>query len=187
MRALAAFVLAAAIGGCAGPGALPRHAQPPLPAPAGLPCCWQSQEQVHVSAQGADQTLLAAVAVTPGKLTLVAFDGLGRRLVTVVHTGGEPQTLDAPPGWSAELSHQLLLAIYLHNLALDQWRFDDPGWSVVEATARESRIRSLRYGKRELVRLSYATPGDGGDSARDVEYIGRDIRLGILTLSRADL
>lgn len=182
---LALTLLVTALAGCAGLGA---PARPALPEPGELRCCWQSQEQVRVGTGRESQTLLAAVAVTPGKLTLVAFDSLGRQLVTLVHEGGEARTLAAPPGWSNEMSRQLLLAVYLHNLAPHQWRFDDPHWVVTQA----GTTRTLSHRKRDMVRLHYAViePEAATEvtaAPRRIDYVGRDITLDIVTLSRTEL
>lgn len=180
-----AVLLAIMLAGCAG---LRAPARPILPSPSELQCCWQSQERVRVSIPGEEKSLLAAVAVTPGKLTIVAFDPLGHRLVTLVHAGNTPQTLDAPPGWSEALSHQLLLAIYLHNLKPEQWAFARTGWAVADAGA----IRTLSYRGRDRVRLHYAAvgaevPTDVAARPRRVDYLDHSIQLDILTLSRNQL
>lgn len=178
MKRLALLVLIAFASGCA-TTAPQRLAQLALPAPQQLDCCWQSRERVQIAADGKTLTLDAAVALTPGQLTLVAFDGLGRRLVALSHTGGTPHTLQAPPGWSAVLSHQLLLALYLHHLPLPAWEFAGPDWTVSE----ENNHRVLRRRGQELVRLRYLT-AEATENGREIDYIGQNMLLTVHSLSR---
>ncbi|KJS09331.1 MAG: hypothetical protein VR73_02490 [Gammaproteobacteria bacterium BRH_c0] len=124
--------------------------------------------------------MTAAVAVQDGTLTVVLFDPLGRRIATLVHSEGEAQTLSAPPGWPPELSHQLLLGLYLHHLPPSQWRFPDEGWSI----AHDASHRTLNYHQHQLVQLQYQ---GGGDSERSLRFIGQDMSVRITTLSRAEL
>ena len=182
MKRLALLLLAVLASGCATWGAPGRLAQLALPAPQQLDCCWQSRERVQITTPGETLTLDAAVALTSGPLTLVAFDGLGRRLVALSHSGGAPQTLQAPAGWSTALSHQLLLALYLHHLAPAAWQFADPDWSVTA----EDDLRVLRHRGRELVRLRYLAQ-DSAQAGREIDYIGQDIRLSVHSLSRTEL
>lgn len=156
-----------------------------LPPPSALPCCWQAQERVQVSAQGEEHTFLAALAVDPDTLTVVVLDDLGRRLLTLIHDGGHLKVLDAPPGWPESLSQQLLLAVYLHHLTPEQWTRSTENWSVVEAGSR----RTLLYRARERVTLHYAAVGATVAVApfarpRRIEFVGQEVQINVVTLSR---
>ncbi len=177
------LLFGALAGGCGALDGPARLAGLPLPDPATLPCCWQSQEQVWVSTADGELNLGAAVAVRGGTLTVVVLDPMGRRLVTLIQGAGDVQTLDAPPAWSGALSHQLLLAIYLHHLTAEQWRLGDPAWSL----AADSGHKSLAYRGRELVRLDYLEEGTQEPFDRAVEFRGQGISLRIGTLSRTAL
>lgn len=153
----------------------------PLPNPEALTCCWQSVEQVRVSTPDSERDFTVAVAYDEEKLTVVVLDILGRRLVTIIHDGGEPRTLDAPARWPAALSRKILVAIYMHHLTPEQWQLESPDWVIRE----NSTHKSLTYRGREQVRLDYLSDSSSFD--RVLTYSGRDIRLHIRTLSRTML
>lgn len=173
------------ITGCAALRVPPSSALPP---PSALPCCWQSQERVRITAGSEEHTFLAALSVSPAGLTVVVLDELGRRLLTLVHDGGRPQTLEAPPGWPEHLSQSLLLALYLHHLTPQQWQHSSRHWSAVEVGS--SRI--LHYRGQERVRLHYAAisatvPVEPFAHPRRVDFPGHDLQINVVTVSKDEL
>lgn len=153
--------------------------QLPLPAASQLPCCWQTEEKVEISAPGRDLLLTAAVAVQKDTLTVVVFDPIGRRMATLIHTEGEPQVL-APPGWPPELSRQLLIGLYLHHLSPDQWGFSEEGWSITSTPG----LRTLSYHQRQLVKLQYPAHDR---AERTLRFVGKGLSVRLTTLSMAEL
>ena len=184
MRWGAVLLVTGLLSGCAALGT----PQSSLPPPSALPCCWQSQERVQVSTGEEEHTFLAALAVSPQALTVVVLDDLGRRLLTLVHDGVAVTTLDAPPGWPERLSSQLLLAIYLHQLAPEQWLQPSGDWSVSDAGGS----RTLLYRGKEHVRLHYAAVGvtvpvEPFAQPRRIDFVGQEVQIHVVTLSHDPL
>lgn len=177
----AALIALLTLSACANLSTATRLAQLPLPVARQLSCCWQAEEKVEITAPDRTLSLTAAVAVRDGTLTVVVFDPLGRRMATLVHSDGEPQTLSAPPGWPAELSRQMLIGLYLHHLAPQQWGFSgNEGWSIASDTSH----KALSYRQRELVRLDYAMDNP---AERTLRFSDQNMSVRVTTLSRAEL
>lgn len=184
IRSVGVWLAACLLSGCAVLG----KSHSPLPPPGALSCCWQSQERVIVTAGEDEHTFLAVLAASPQTLTVVVLDDLGRRLLTLVHDDSTVTVLDAPPGWPERLSTQLLLAIYLHQLAPGQWRQSGDDWSVREAGAS----RTLLYRGKEHVRLHYAAVGaavpvEPFARPRRIDFVGQDVQIHVVTLSHDPL
>ncbi|MEJ2760385.1 MAG: DUF3261 domain-containing protein [Gammaproteobacteria bacterium] len=175
------LALLSILGGCSILQASNPAQRLPLSTPEALPCCWQSVERVRALNPDSERDFTVVVASTEGKLTVVVLDILGRRLVTIIHDGGELRTLEAPARWPAALSRQLLVSIYLHHLTPQQRQLESPDW-VIRA---DDTHKSLIYRGREQVRLDYLSDSSSFD--RVLTYSGRDIRLHIRTLSRTTL
>lgn len=144
MRSLAALVLAVALGGCASaPPAPPVPAIPPLLDGAALGGARASSQVVRSAFADRELTLLAAVQVDAGVVSVVGVDTLGRRVFAVSYDG-QRVTAEADPMVPAGFSPEHLLAdveLALWPLKALQAAYAGTEWSVAEPYAGTRRLR----------------------------------------------
>lgn len=101
----------------------------PLPDSSELPCCWQSQESIEIDYRNERQQLTSVLAVEKAGLTLIVFDPLGRKLLTVKQQGAEieKQLLQGPVDLPVEW---LLPAVYLTHMNRQRWPASQSPWSI---------------------------------------------------------
>lgn len=164
---------------CALPGKPANLASLPLPDSSELPCCWQSQESLEIDFRNQRHQLSSVMAVEKTGLTLIVFDPLGRKLLTVTQHGAEvkKQVLQA----ADELPvHWLLPAIYLAHMNRQRWSMDQSPWSVDE---QDSRL-VLSFRQRPTVVVEGYTDGDlpRTGNQRVVRFVEHGLTLNITTL-----
>ncbi|MGI9287726.1 MAG: DUF3261 domain-containing protein [Pseudomonadales bacterium] len=151
----------------------------PLPDSSELPCCWQSQESLEVDYRDELYQLTSVMAVEKRGLTLIVFDPLGRKLLSVTQHGSEIEKQLFTD--SAELPVQWLLpAVYLAHMNQQRWSTDQSPWSVGE---QDSRL-VLYFRQRPTVMVQGFTDGDLPQAGhqRVVRFIEHGLTLTITTL-----
>lgn len=152
----------------------------PLPDSSALPCCWQSHESLRVDYRDQRQQLTAVTAMQSNGLTLIVFDPLGRRLLTVTQQGSKiaKSVLDNTAGLPVEW---LLPAIYLSFMDRQRWALDQSPWRVGE---QEQRL-ILYFRQRPAVSVLGFTDGDlpQAGKQRIIRFPDHQFVLRITTLS----
>jgi|GEM_PF-4921632 len=146
-----------------------------LPEPAVLSCCWQSQEQLHITTGTDTESLLSITERSAEQLTVAILSPAGQPLVLLRHDRRGVHAVEVPPGWDTRLNRAILAAIYLHQLASDEWIGSNPAWSV----RADKNSRALLHEGKIIVLIQYPEAGK-----RSVHYPGYAVHLAISTLSR---
>ena len=114
-----------------------------LPEAAGLPCCWQIEENLQLNRGNQDPMYLHAVVVMDGdKLSIVLMTGLANRLLTLLQQGTEITRLEGVekmPDFPVKL---FLMGIYLKHLPEAYWENNELDWQYQQLNNRKTLSRS---------------------------------------------
>lgn len=153
----------------------------PLPPLAALGCCWQSEERVTLHHEDRKFVFLTIIARQPHLLTVVVFDGLGHRQLTVTRDDNGTRLLTEPTNWDSRISNMMLVGIFLHHHATGPWLDGDSELGVTR-TGQRKVLRSVDH---KLASLDYLE-GEPGDTRR-FRIAGQPLVLEITTLNHSPL
>jgi hypothetical protein len=127
----------------------------PLPADQSGNCCWQALQQLEIHYDKQTYKLTGALAQTREGVTLVLFDPLGRRLLSISKQGDKLNTYRSPELPEGLPERFLLASSMLVWWPLADWRAAlavDGNWQVA-ATGAE---RSLLYRGKPVIHAHYS-------------------------------
>ena len=152
--ALAAIVLGLSLlSGCANLPAQQNLTSLPLPTQG--PCCWQALQTLNITYQQKTYTLNAALANSAQGLSLVLFDPLGRRMLSLVRQpNGHINSYRAPELPSTIPEHFLLASSLLVWWPMADWQAllgQSSPWQL----AIQGQSRVLSYRGKPIMRAQY--------------------------------
>jgi len=127
----------------------------PLPADQSSNCCWQALQQLEIHYGKQTYKLTGALAQTRTGVTLVLFDPLGRRLLSINKQGGSFNTYRSPELPEGLPEHFLLASSMMVWWPLADWQAalaQDGKWQI-DASREERR---LLYRGKPVIRARYA-------------------------------
>ena len=155
IRALIICALVLLASGCA-TRQVQTLASLPLPANQSGNCCWQALQQLEIHYDQHTYKLTGALAQTRAGVTLVLFDPLGRRLLSIDNQGDNFNTYRSP-----ELPEGLPERFLLASSMLVWWPLAD--WQAALASNGNWQItasdeqRILSYRGKPVIRASYSS------------------------------
>lgn len=156
IRTLIICALALLASGCA-TRQVQTLASLPLPADASGNCCWQALQQLEIHYGTQTYKLTGALAQTREGVTLVLFDPLGRRLLSINKQGDKLNTYRAPELPEALPERFLLASSMLVWWPLADWQAtlaSDSSWQITATQAE----RRLLYRGKPIIHASYTSP-----------------------------
>ncbi|MCB1669208.1 MAG: DUF3261 domain-containing protein [Pseudomonadales bacterium] len=176
---------------------LPTIATPPLPGSNQLACCWQAQESLEITFHDKQFQLNAVVAVDTQmnakkrqqKLTLVLFNPLGQRILTIVQQEQEISTLVSPQLKDPLPAELLLAGVHLAYSNDSAWSEIGPknrtGWSMNTTHTESGDVEKvLSYRSRPIISM-VTTPN--AQSRRILYFADHNAVIKITTLTRNPL
>jgi hypothetical protein len=164
---------------------------PPLPPLDNIDCCWQRQEQLSIHRADGDIEMISIIERQPEQLSVVILDSLGHRQLTLRYSGGEMQTLSAPPDWSKQYSRYLLVSLFLHHHQGGVWVAENSDWIVdINASGDEGNAadqKILRYKGANTITLTYNQPLNALAQTRIVQIAEKAPFLTVSTLANTPL
>lgn len=120
-RLLPLLILTLTLQGCASQERVAKLEQLPLPETEAGHCCWQVLQSLQINSDDQSISLQAALALTDNKLSMVIFDNLGRRLITLTNDNGQLK-VDQSADISTDIPARLLMAsAYLAYWPKNRW------------------------------------------------------------------
>lgn len=132
----------------------------PLPADSNGNCCWQAFQKLDIRYGKQVYKLTGALAQTREGVTLVLFDPLGRRLLSINKQGNKLNTYRSPELPQGLPERFLLASSMLVWWPLADWQATlatDPNWQVTNSQVTNSKSeRRLLYRGKPIISASYS-------------------------------
>ena len=167
-----------------------QTADPLLPDPTNLVCCWQVFEQLEIKYQGEQITLSSVTAYNDNKLTVVILDPLKRRVFTIIQQGNKVQIEQSERIKSNLPVKWLLIGVYLRKMPDTGWSFEHSDWTVKRDSSQVLLMQD------NIIKVSLIEPGILDDTKENtsqqsltaqLQYFDLKLEVNITTLLRQAL